>query len=59
MWRSFGGYYKKLDDFANVLKVIKKDKYACLLYQKEKDNAEEAYIKFKATPAPENFTLKF
>lgn len=59
MWRSFGGYYKKLNDFSDVLKEIKKDKYACLLYQKEKDTPEEAYIKFRATPAPADFTLKF
>jgi len=59
MHRAWGGWYKKEDDFKQLLQQVKKRDHACLLFQKSKKNKEEAYLDFLCTPAPDDFAMTY
>lgn len=59
MFRAWGGYFKNPDELREALMKVKKEDHACLLYQKDKKVKEEAYLRFKCTPAPDDFAISF
>lgn len=59
MFKAFGGYYKSLDEFKEVMKEVKSRPHACLVFQKKKTSRETAYISLLCDPAPKSFKMKF
>lgn len=57
--RAWGGHFKKEQDFKDLMIDTMQEDHRCVLYQKAKKTQEEAYLKFKCTPAPKNFALTF